>query len=99
VYRVSSAESADLRRYLLYAQATTEADRDAADKVGALLFRRPEAGTPDDGRESRAPWTRHEAGNAAPRRPRRRRSPAQTLEPGVGIEPTTSSLQEKCSTD
>ncbi len=37
----------------LYAHATTQADRDAADKVGALLFRRPEAGTPDDGRESR----------------------------------------------
>jgi integrase len=80
----------------LYAHATTDADREAAEKAGALLFGRQK----DDGRlqpGTRAPWTRHESSPAQRRAPRARRSPAQTAEPGVGIEPTTSSLQEKCS--
>ena len=79
----------------LYAHATTDADRDAAEKAGALLFGRQDV----DDRGPRAPWTRHETEPAPVRPNRAQRSPAQTLEPGVGIEPTTSSLQEKCSAD
>jgi len=82
----------------LYAHATTDADRDAADKAGARLFGEGTTKSHEED-ESRAPWTRHGKAAGKEWQARARRSTAQTVEPGVGIEPTTSSLQEKCSTD
>ena len=72
----------------IYAQAVPQAERDAADQVGGRLM--PAAtGVTRDGRAMGAA--------AAPKRRARKALTRDFVEPGVGIEPTTSSLQERCS--